>query len=74
MARRLRWDPSDLVAVVDTLERDGLAVRRRDPADRRRYALEITTEGSAWVRAAVTDAAGPKTAALLSALDADEIT
>jgi DNA-binding MarR family transcriptional regulator len=39
-------DPSILVAVLNDLERDGLAVRRRDPADRRRHIVEITTGGS----------------------------
>jgi DNA-binding MarR family transcriptional regulator len=41
----LLLDPSDLVSLVDILERAGLLERRRDPADRRRYALEITAAG-----------------------------
>jgi DNA-binding MarR family transcriptional regulator len=42
---QLMLDPSDVVTLVDILERAGLVERRRDPADRRRYALEITEAG-----------------------------
>ena len=35
--------------VVDTLERDGLAVRRPDPTDRRALLVALTTEGEAAV-------------------------
>jgi DNA-binding MarR family transcriptional regulator len=38
-------DPSTLVAVVDALERKGLAVRGRDPHDRRRVPISITEQG-----------------------------
>ena len=38
-------DPSTLVAVVDALERKGLAVRGRDPHDRRRVPIAITELG-----------------------------
>jgi DNA-binding MarR family transcriptional regulator len=34
-----------MVALVDALERKGLVERRRDPRDRRAYALEATAEG-----------------------------
>jgi DNA-binding MarR family transcriptional regulator len=36
---RLLLDPSDVVTLVDILERARLVERRRDPADRRRYAV-----------------------------------
>ena len=45
LSERLLLDPSDLVSLVDILERAGLVDRRRDPADRRRYALELTDRG-----------------------------
>lgn len=41
----LMLDPSDVVTLVDILERAGMVERRRDPADRRRYALGVTEAG-----------------------------
>lgn len=40
-------DPSTLVSVVDALERKGLAVRGRDPNDRRRVPISVTEQGAA---------------------------
>ncbi len=45
LGERLGIDPSDLVGVVDDLEFAGRVVRRRDPADRRRYVVTITPAG-----------------------------
>lgn len=45
VAERLRMDPGDLVGIVDALERAGHVERRRDPEDRRRYALDATEDG-----------------------------
>ncbi|TMQ91968.1 winged helix-turn-helix transcriptional regulator [Actinomadura soli] len=45
VAEHLRMDPGDLVGVVDALEEAGSVRRRRDPGDRRRYALEATEDG-----------------------------
>lgn len=43
----LAVDPSSLVTVLNDLERDGLAERRRDPADRRRHIVEMSARGAA---------------------------
>ncbi|MFB9468460.1 MarR family winged helix-turn-helix transcriptional regulator [Nonomuraea salmonea] len=42
---RLGLDPSDMVRLMDGLIAAGLAVRDRDPADRRRYRLTLTPAG-----------------------------
>jgi MarR family transcriptional regulator, lower aerobic nicotinate degradation pathway regulator len=46
LGRRLGIDRSDVVAVLNDLERDGLAVRAPDATDRRRNATSITPAGS----------------------------
>jgi DNA-binding MarR family transcriptional regulator len=38
-------DPSSMVAVIDELERMGLAERRRHPDDRRKHAVYLTARG-----------------------------
>jgi DNA-binding MarR family transcriptional regulator len=48
LCRRLGFDPSDMVAIIDALEADGHARRERDPADRRRHAIVMTPAGRAW--------------------------
>ena len=45
VARRLGTPPSRLVALVDGLEERGLIERRRNPGDRRNYALHLTAAG-----------------------------
>jgi len=42
---QIAHDPSDIVTVVDILERAGFVARRRDPDDRRRYSLSLTSAG-----------------------------
>lgn len=38
-------DPSTVVAIIDSMERAGLAERRRNPDDRRAYRLYLTRHG-----------------------------
>jgi DNA-binding MarR family transcriptional regulator len=42
-------DRTTIVAIVDELEREGLVERRRNPADRRAYALQVTPRGHDWL-------------------------
>ena len=62
---------SAVVALVDDLERRGLAERRRDPADRRAYTLFLTAAGRELL-AELERAADDEDAGLLTALDASE--
>jgi DNA-binding MarR family transcriptional regulator len=45
VATELGRDPSDVVEVIDILERAGFVARERDDRDRRRYSLRLTPEG-----------------------------
>jgi DNA-binding MarR family transcriptional regulator len=45
LAERTGIDRTTMVAIVDELERAGVVERRRDPRDRRAYALHITAKG-----------------------------
>ncbi|MEO7197745.1 MAG: MarR family transcriptional regulator [Solirubrobacterales bacterium] len=64
-------DRTTVVAIVDELEAGSLIERRRNPDDRRAYALEVTAKGHGWLDRArpVLHAAED---ALLAALSADE--
>src|SRR4051794_18729233 len=46
LTETLGVDPSVLVSILNCLEAEGLAVRRRDPADRRRHIVELTERGA----------------------------
>ncbi len=46
LSDQLGMDPSDLVGLLDVLETAGFVARRRDPADRRRHAIELTPSGA----------------------------
>ena len=45
LARRLGTDPGNLIAVLDSLEGDGLLERTRDPADRRQRLVSLSPRG-----------------------------
>jgi DNA-binding MarR family transcriptional regulator len=45
LGARMGVDRTTIVAVVDDLETKGLVARRRNPVDRRAYALEVTAGG-----------------------------
>lgn len=47
IAERLGINRSAMVKVIDALEANGEVLRTRDAADRRRYAIELTSEGRA---------------------------
>jgi len=47
----LGLDPSNVVALLNELEERGLVTRRRDPADRRRHIVELSTPGHAELKA-----------------------
>ncbi|MGH3392245.1 MAG: MarR family winged helix-turn-helix transcriptional regulator [Actinomadura sp.] len=50
VSESLRFDPADVVGIVDTLENLGYLVRGRDQRDRRRYSVEITATGRTALR------------------------
>lgn len=50
---RLQLDKSSMVYIVDELERQGLAERRRNERDRRSHAVHITVAGRERLAAAV---------------------
>lgn len=68
---QMALDPSDLVAVIDTLEQAGLLTRSRDPQDRRRYSLTLTALGRKRLRRLDAIAAEVEEE-LLAPLDEDE--
>jgi DNA-binding MarR family transcriptional regulator len=45
-------DPATMVDVIDSLEASGYLVRRRNPDDRREYALQLTAKGHVLYRRA----------------------
>jgi DNA-binding MarR family transcriptional regulator len=50
LGRRLWIDRSDLHAILNELQRDGLVARVRDPRDRRRNVVTLTVAGTAALK------------------------
>jgi DNA-binding MarR family transcriptional regulator len=71
LGRALGIHRSAVVALVDDLERRGLAERPRDPTDRRAYTLYLTPAGREQL-AELDHAADEDEAELLTALDGSE--
>src|SRR3954449_9893046 len=46
---QLHLDPTNLVAILNELEQEGYATRRRDPEDRRRHLVEVSRKGVAVI-------------------------
>jgi DNA-binding MarR family transcriptional regulator len=65
-------DPSVLVSLLNDLEGDDLAVRRRNPTDRRRHIVELTTKGRK-LAGEMADAIAAGDAELFADLSAAEI-
>jgi DNA-binding MarR family transcriptional regulator len=68
---QLHLDPTNLVAVLNDLERRGYAKRRRDPTDRRRHIVQVSPKGLAVIDK-VSGVMDGVEAELLDALDASE--
>jgi DNA-binding MarR family transcriptional regulator len=75
LAEFLQLDPSQIVALVDALEADGLVVRSPDPADRRSNIISATDAGRERFAAAAeaTRAAESEALAGLSAAERETL-
>jgi len=71
LAELLALDPSQIVALVDELETEGLVRREVDPTDRRSRVVRATEEGRTRF-AAARDAIGEAQEEAFGALDAEE--
>jgi DNA-binding MarR family transcriptional regulator len=67
----LAVDPSVLVGILNDLERQGLAERRRDPSDRRRHIVEMSGQGCDVLRR-IEDAVSHAEGQLFADLDDSE--
>jgi DNA-binding MarR family transcriptional regulator len=71
LAEALRLDPSNLVGLLNDLERRGMIVRRHHPDDRRRHIVTIADDGITELQNTEQSLAAAEDR-LLGALDPDE--
>ncbi|MHB8771581.1 MAG: MarR family winged helix-turn-helix transcriptional regulator [Syntrophales bacterium] len=72
LGRRAGLEPSTMTGLLDRMERDGLLVRRPDPADRRVLKIFLTETG-ARIRPTVIGIVDGTLMRVLSGVDVDEI-
>jgi MarR family transcriptional regulator, lower aerobic nicotinate degradation pathway regulator len=71
LGERMRVDRTTIVSVVDELERRAFVARRRNPDDRRAYALEVTSKGRDWLDR-TSKALAKSERRILASLDSEE--
>jgi DNA-binding MarR family transcriptional regulator len=71
LARRVRYDKTRLIGLLDGLESRGLVTRRPDPADRRARVVSLTSQGTRTLDATRTDIRTMEEG-VLADLDADD--
>jgi MarR family transcriptional regulator, 2-MHQ and catechol-resistance regulon repressor len=72
LGRKVLTSAGNMTDVIDKLERRGLVRRSRKPGDRRAVRVELTTEGTAAIKALFPHHAGD-IAAAMAGLDAAEL-
>ena len=74
VAANVGIDPTTMVALIDALEAKGMVIRKLDPTDRRRNAVELTPTGRTIYHRAATAYADVESEFLapLSAADAEQ--
>lgn len=71
IAKRIGIEGPTLTRMLDTLEADGLVVRRQDPNDRRTKLIELTSEGEAALEEIMRVAHAFRTTVLKTLTDDD---
>lgn len=72
IAKRIGIEGPTLTRMLDTLEADGLVVRRQDPNDRRTKLIELTADGEKALKE-IMQVANAFRASVLDALSDDEL-
>jgi DNA-binding MarR family transcriptional regulator len=74
LATALEMDRTNLVGLLNELERQGLVERRRSPEDRRRHVVELTGAGAERLAEAEDDLAAVEDAVLGGLTEAERAT